>query len=189
MRTDRKFKTIGTKQCEDYLHQIINTRHRMTLTKLRLSNHKLTIETDRYLRSYKKPEERMCLDLFGCSLRKHGERVGLCRQIRETFIFSCISFPITEQYFWGLRPDFSANIFFTLSRLQTIYFVFLDPQKKFFKISHSSVQKNNGPSFTMFLPCSKSINSLPGSFNYKNIFFSRKIAFFILSKFLSTLCY
>ena len=53
----------------------------------------------------------MCLDLFGCCLRKHGERVGLCRQIRETFIFSCISFPITEQYFWGLRPDFSANIF------------------------------------------------------------------------------
>ena len=131
----------------------------------------------------------MCLDLFGCCLRKHGERVGLCRQIRETFIFSCISFPITEQYFWGLRPDFSANIFFTLSRLQTIYFVFLDPQKNFFKISHSSVQKNNGPSFTMFLPCSKSINSLPGSFNYKNIFFSRKISFFILSKLLSTLCY
>ena len=99
MRTYRKFKTIENHKCEDYLHQITNTRIRMTLTKLQLSNRKLTIETDRYLRSYKRPEERMCLDLFGCCLRKQGERVGLCSQIRETFIFSCISFRITEQYF------------------------------------------------------------------------------------------
>ena len=130
----------------------------------------------------------MCLDLFGCCLRKHGERVGLCRQIRETFIFSCISFPITEQYFWGLRPDFSANIFLPYHVCKQLLCIF-GPSKKIFKISHSSVQKDNSPSFTMFLPCSRSINSLPGSFNYKNIFFSRKIAFFILSKLLSTLCY
>ena len=67
----------------DYLLQITNIRHIMTLTKLRLSNHKLAIETDRYLKPYKKPEERMCLDLFGCCLRQQGERVGLCSQIRS----------------------------------------------------------------------------------------------------------
>ena len=131
----------------------------------------------------------MCLDLFGCCLRKHGERVGLCRQIRETFIFSCISFPITEQYFWGLRPDFSANIFFTLSRLQTIYFVFLDPQKKFFKISHSSVQKNNGRPLRCSYHARKASTLCLDHLITRIFFFSRKTAFFILSKFLSTLCY
>ena len=34
--------------------------HRITLTKLRLSNHKFAIETGRYIRPYKKPEERIC---------------------------------------------------------------------------------------------------------------------------------
>lgn len=92
----------------------------------------------------------------------------------------------------NISEDFDLTFlqtFFYPTTFANNYFVFLDPQKKFFKISHSSVQKNNSPSFTMFLPCSRSINSLPGSFNYKNIFFSRKIAFFILSKLLSTLCY
>ena len=30
------------------------------MTKLRLSNHRLAIETGRYLRPYKKPNERIC---------------------------------------------------------------------------------------------------------------------------------
>ena len=47
-------------KCEDYLRQITNIRHRITLTRLRLSNHKLAIETGRYIRPYKKPEERIC---------------------------------------------------------------------------------------------------------------------------------
>ena len=42
------------------LCQVTNVRHRITLTKLRLSNHKLAIETGRYVRPYKKPEERIC---------------------------------------------------------------------------------------------------------------------------------
>ena len=33
--------------CEDYLHQLTNKRHRIALKKLRLSNHKLAIETGR----------------------------------------------------------------------------------------------------------------------------------------------
>ena len=53
LRTFRKFKTIENYKCEDYLRQVTNIRHRITLTKLRLSNHKLAIETGRYVRPYK----------------------------------------------------------------------------------------------------------------------------------------
>ena len=60
MRTYRLFKTIDNYKCEDYLHQVTNTRHRIALTKLRLSNHKLAIETGRYSRPFKKPAERIC---------------------------------------------------------------------------------------------------------------------------------
>ena len=60
MRTYRKFKTIDNYKCEDYLHQVTNTQHRIALTKLRLSNHKLAIETGRHSRPFKKPEERIC---------------------------------------------------------------------------------------------------------------------------------
>ena len=59
MRTYRLFKTIDNYKCEDYLHQVTNTRHRIALTKLRLSNHKLAIETGRYLRPFKNPAGRM----------------------------------------------------------------------------------------------------------------------------------
>ena len=44
----RKFKTIENYKCEDYLRQVTNTRHKVMLTKLLLSNHKLAIETGRY---------------------------------------------------------------------------------------------------------------------------------------------
>ena len=60
LRTFRKFKTIENDKCADYLRQVTNIRHQITLTKLRLSNHKLAIETGRYVRPYKKPEERIC---------------------------------------------------------------------------------------------------------------------------------
>ena len=52
MRTYRLFKTMDNYKCEDYLHQVTNTRHRIALTKLRLSNHKLAIETGRYSRPF-----------------------------------------------------------------------------------------------------------------------------------------
>ena len=60
MRTYRLFKMMDNYKCEDYLHQVTNTRHRIALTKLRLSNHKLAIETGRYSRLFKKPAERIC---------------------------------------------------------------------------------------------------------------------------------
>ena len=59
-RTYRLFKTIDNYKCEDYLHQITNTRHRIALTKLRLSNRKLAIETGRYSRPFKKHPKRTC---------------------------------------------------------------------------------------------------------------------------------
>ena len=58
MRIYRLFKTIDNDKCEDYLHQVTNTRHRIALTKQRLSNHKLAIETGRYSRPCKKLAER-----------------------------------------------------------------------------------------------------------------------------------
>ena len=61
MRNYRLFKTIDNHKCEDYLNQVTNTRHRIALTKLRLSNHKLAIETGSYSRPFKKLAERICL--------------------------------------------------------------------------------------------------------------------------------
>ena len=60
LRTFQKFKTIENYKCEDYLRQVTNVQQQITLTQLRLSNHKLAIKTGRYLRPYKKPEERIC---------------------------------------------------------------------------------------------------------------------------------
>ena len=48
--------------------------------------------------------------------------------------------------FLNVLTDFSANIFLTLSRLQTIYFLFSDPENNFFNGFHTCPsKKNNGP--------------------------------------------
>ena len=60
MRTCRLFKTIDNYKCEDYSHQVAKTQQRIALTKLWLSNHKLAIQTGRYLRLFKKTAERIC---------------------------------------------------------------------------------------------------------------------------------
>ena len=60
LRTFRKFERIENYKYDDCLRQVTNIQHRITLTKLRLCNHKLTIETGRYVRLYKKPEQRIC---------------------------------------------------------------------------------------------------------------------------------
>ena len=59
MRTYRLFKKIDNYKCEDYLHHVTNTRHRIAPTKLQLSNHKLAIETGRYPRPFKNPAGRI----------------------------------------------------------------------------------------------------------------------------------
>ena len=65
MRTYWLFKTIDIRNVKItyifYLvHQVANTQHRITLTELRPSNHKLAIETGHCSRPLKKPEERIC---------------------------------------------------------------------------------------------------------------------------------
>ncbi|XP_048587031.1 uncharacterized protein LOC125570103 [Nematostella vectensis] len=59
LRTLRKFKL--SHNLEDYLTDVKNIDHRIALTKFRLSNHKLAIETGRYEKPYKQPNERKCL--------------------------------------------------------------------------------------------------------------------------------
>ncbi len=63
-RQKNKLRTLRTFKLnyafEGYLNQVSNIKHRIQLTKLRLSNHKLEIETGRYSKPYKKPEERLC---------------------------------------------------------------------------------------------------------------------------------
>ena len=77
MRTYRKFKTIENYKCGYYLRQVTDTRHRITLTKLRLSNHELAIETGRYLRPVKKPEERIC-PMFKLEMEDEYHFLTLC---------------------------------------------------------------------------------------------------------------
>ena len=58
LRTLRKFKL--THDYESYLTNVTNVEHRIALTKLRLSNHSLAIETGRYAKPYQAPNERIC---------------------------------------------------------------------------------------------------------------------------------
>ena len=58
LRIYRQFKTIY--KYENYLTQVKNIKHRVALTKLRISSHKLQIERGRYKKPYTKPEDRTC---------------------------------------------------------------------------------------------------------------------------------
>ena len=58
LRTFRKFKL--THDYENYLTNVRNINHRVAITKLRLSNHKLAIETRRYVKPYQPPDQRIC---------------------------------------------------------------------------------------------------------------------------------
>ena len=82
MRTYQKFKTIENCKCDDYLRQVTNTRHRITLTKLRLRNHVLAIETGRYLRPFKKPVERIC-PMFKLEMEDEYHFLTLCPAHQE----------------------------------------------------------------------------------------------------------
>ena len=82
MRTYHKVKTIDNYRCKDYLHQVTNIRHRNIMTKLRLSNHRLAIETGRYTRPYQKPNERIC---------------PLCRKEAEDEKHFLVSWPVYQE--------------------------------------------------------------------------------------------
>ena len=80
MRTYWLFKTIDIRNVKItyifyFVHQVANTQHRITLTELRPSNHKLAIETGHYSRLFKKPEERSCPI---CKIEMEDELVKRC---------------------------------------------------------------------------------------------------------------
>ena len=49
-----------THDYENYLTNVRNINHRVAITKLRLSNHKLATETGRYVKPYQPPDQRTC---------------------------------------------------------------------------------------------------------------------------------
>ena len=78
LRTFRKFKL--THDYENYLTNVRNINHRVAITKLRLSNHKLAIETGRYVKPYQSPDQRIC---------------PLCKtglEDEEHFLMNCIAY-------------------------------------------------------------------------------------------------
>ena len=85
----RVYRTFKTKyEYEDYLDTIRNTKHRITFTKLRISNHCLEIEKARHQRPYVKPEDRICRR---CNKEKEDEihfllRCPIYQEIRNTFL-------------------------------------------------------------------------------------------------------
>ena len=92
MRTYRKVKKIDNYRCEDYLQQVTNIRHRTTMTKLRLSDHRLAMETGRYMRPYKKPNERICpLCKKEAEDEKHFLISSSVYQEKRKSLFECIS--------------------------------------------------------------------------------------------------
>ena len=58
LRTFRKFKL--THDYENYLTNVRNINHRVAIAKLRLSNHKLAIESGQCVKSYQPPDQRIC---------------------------------------------------------------------------------------------------------------------------------
>jgi len=58
LRTYRTFKTLYKQ--EEYLSEIKDIKHRISFTKLRISDHCLEIERGRYTRPYTIPEDRIC---------------------------------------------------------------------------------------------------------------------------------
>ena len=82
--TFRKFKL--THDYENYLTNVRNINHRVAITKLRLSNHKLATETGQYVKPYQPPDQRIC------PLRKTGS------EDEEHFLMNCITYrdPIGE---------------------------------------------------------------------------------------------
>ena len=74
-RKDRR-----THDYENYLANVRNINHRVPIRKLRLLNHKLAIETGRYVKPYKPPDQKIC---------------PLCKtgiEDEEHFLMNCIAY-------------------------------------------------------------------------------------------------
>ena len=86
LRTFRSFKK--NYEFEAYLSQVINIKHRIALTKLRISDHDLQIERERYAKPYKPAKERICPICFtGVEDETHFiTKCDIYKQLREKVI-------------------------------------------------------------------------------------------------------
>ena len=92
MKTLNLLKTIpGT---ESYLSDVTNSKHRCALTKLRLSSHRLEIETGRYTRPKTDAEKRYC---FYCKF--------LGKEVVEDEIHFLITCPMYDEIRESLLPS------------------------------------------------------------------------------------
>ena len=106
LRTFRKFKL--THDYESYLTNVRNINHRVAITKLRLSNRKLAIETGQYVKPYQPPEDRIC------PLCKTGLEDG------EHFLMNCIAY-----------RDPRRELFNTLKKETNLFLDYVTPSSAF----------------------------------------------------------
>ena len=85
--TFRKFKL--THDYQNYLTNVRNINHRIAIAKLRLSNHKLTTETGRYVKPYQLPDQRICPEhsLMNCTAYRDPRRELFNTLKKETNLF------------------------------------------------------------------------------------------------------
>ena len=118
-RTFRKFKL--THDYENYLTNVRNINHRVAITKLRLSNHKLAIETGRYVKPYQPPDQRIC---------------PLCKtglEDEEHFLMNCIAY-----------RDPRRELFNTLKKQTNLFLDSMTPSSAFSSLIRSENAKNCG---------------------------------------------
>ena len=98
-----KFKL--TQDYENYLTNVRNI-NRVAITTLRLSNHKLAIETGRYAKPYQPPDQRICPL---CKTKKEEE---------EHFLMNCIVYRDPRRELFN-KLNKETNLFLdSMSRLQ-----------------------------------------------------------------------
>ena len=92
LRIYRQFKTIY--KYENYLTQVKNIKHRVALTKLRISSHKLQIERGRYKKPYTKPEDRTC------------PKCQTCMEDEKHFLIKCSLYDNLREILFKKLTDF-----------------------------------------------------------------------------------
>ena len=117
LRTFRKFKL--THDYENYLTNVRNINHRVAITKLRLRNHKLAIETGRYVKPYQPPDQRIC------PLCKSG------LEDEEHFLMNCIA-----------HRDPRRELVNTLKKETSLFLDSMTPSSAFASLIRSENAKN-----------------------------------------------
>ena len=128
LRTFRKFKL--THDYENYLTNVRNINHRVAITKLRLSNHKLAIETGRYVKPYQPPDQRIC---------------PLCKtglEDEEHFLMNCIAY-----------RDPRRELFNTLKKETNLILDSMTPSSAFTTYMIASAKEIDALIITLFNSC------------------------------------